>query len=127
MLTGVCDTVGVGVARVTVFLRVVVFGDRADLASLRIAVAGGRGAGAAERPTVAAFGLRGSALLRVGSRLWSLAARRRSRFFLWCTGPRVARVANTSKRTLPASTMRPVVVRSGCLFPQIVELDEFRL
>ena len=130
MLTGVCDAVGVGVTRVAVLLGIVVLGDRAHLAGCGIAVARRRGASAAKRPAAvaAAFGLRGSAaVLGIGATRGCLAARRRGRLLLGCARTRVARIAYAPKRTLSTSPMWPIVVRSRCLFPQVIELDEFRL
>ena len=130
VLTGVCDAVGVGVTRVAVLLGIVVLGDRAHLAGCGIAVARRRGASAAKRPAAvaAAFGLRGSAaVLGIGATRGCLAARRRGRLLLGCARTRVARIAYAPKRTLSTSPMWPIVVRSRCLFPQVIELDEFRL
>lgn len=136
MLTGVCYTVGIGVARVTVFLRVIIFCDRTSFASLRsIAVtAGCRCALTTERTTtVAAATLRlrrsTTAFLRIRRRGTGrrFATCRCSCFLFRRACPRVSRIADSSERAWPTSSVRSVIVGSRRFLPQIIELDDFGL
>jgi hypothetical protein len=127
MLTRVSDSVGVCIARITILLRIIVFCNRTHLTGNGITVTGGRGTGTAERPAVTTFGLRRTALLGVICAWSCFATGWRSCFLLGCACPRVTRITNASERALPASPMWSIVVRSWCLFPQIVKLDKFRL